>query len=111
VETVYGLGTIGQDGRWANTPSLALGVEYGVRFTNPLSSWFIEPGIGLQDQSHTSRDLPSNLNSTPIINAGRFLRADHREFIGVRWLHISNGNTTRHNRGQNQMMLMVGFSL
>lgn len=73
---------------------------------------FLDIGWGLQDASRTSRDLVSKLNSTPFVDFGIVVGQDHeRAFVGARLLHISNANTVDHNRGQNQIYLLIQLPL
>lgn len=88
--------------------SYALGVlEYGRwRF----KSVYFDLGLGLQFQNRATTDLPSYLNSTPMLGVGFVSNSQgHDLFTGVRLLHISNARTKHKNPGQNELFLMVGI--
>lgn len=71
---------------------------------------YLEAGWGLQLANRTTIDLSSRLNSTPVLGAGVILDAGTGQiYVGVRYLHISNGGTVGNNQGQNQLHLMLGY--
>lgn len=72
-------------------------------------SAFFDVGWGLQAQNRATTDVPSYINSTPIVGTGFVFHAAHADwFTGVRWLHISNAGTMHRNPGQNELFLMLG---
>jgi hypothetical protein len=71
-------------------------------------SMFVDLGVGLQWNSKLSRDISSSVNSTPVLDVGLRHGAGNRELLyGIRYMHISNANTKRPNRGQNQFLFYV----
>lgn len=71
---------------------------------------YLDAGIGLHFSSRRTRDLESIINSTPMLGAGLvFNKGPHEILLGLRYLHVSNGGTVGHNRGQNGLYLMVSF--
>lgn len=70
--------------------------------------WF-DLGWGLQFADNDSPDVDSRINSTPTMSGGLIFTVGKTEtYVGIRYLHISNGGTNKPNRGQNQFHLMVG---
>lgn len=98
---------------WSPDRTQALGALALIRFeTRPTHglSTYIEAGWGFQYADKLTIDLPSRWNSTPTLGAGIMLPLRDREiYIGIRWIHISNGGTVGNNPGQNQILGMVGF--
>ena len=67
-------------------------------------------GLGLQYASHSTVDLDSMWNTTPMGGLGVARQFGSQEFlVGVRLLHISNAGTVGHNQGQNQLFLTLGI--
>ena len=72
--------------------------------------FFVDFGAGLQVQSRKTHDLSTYINSTPVLDLGWRQHAGSNDVVyGVRYLHISNANTDRPNRGQNQLLLYVAL--
>lgn len=70
------------------------------------SSAYFDAGIGLQVQSRTSDDVPTYVNSTPILGGGAIIHTQgHDYLIGARWLHVSNARTKNPDPGQNEIFL------
>ena len=71
---------------------------------------FVDLGWGLQAQNHATDNLDSIVNSTPLLQAGATIAKGKQEFmLGARYLHISNAGTKGHNKGENQLFLLIGF--
>ena len=87
--------------------------SYGILATAkyPLS-WFPRFGshfdlsFGLVYNSITTRDLDSNLNTTPGFGIGFEYR--NIDFT-VRWYHASNGGTNGNNQGTNQIQYVLSL--
>ena len=74
--------------------------------------WFAEIGWGLQWASKSTFDLNSQFNSTPVVSGGVILPTHGNElYLGLRYLHISNGGLKKPNNGQNQIHLIAGIKL
>lgn len=72
-------------------------------------SMFFDLGMGVQYASHTTFDLDSEVNTTPILGIGALFPSGSREYtLGLRLLHISNGGTHKPNHGQNEILFMLG---
>lgn len=70
---------------------------------------FFDLGWGFQYASHPTFDLDTRINSTPILGFGALFPMGPREFLlSLRLLHISNGGTDKPNRGQNEILLIMG---
>jgi len=74
-------------------------------------SMFFDLGMGVQYGSHTTFDLDSEINTTPVLGVGAlFPVSGGREIsLGLRLLHISNGGTHKPNHGQNEILFMLGL--
>ena len=65
--------------------------------------------MGLQVQDRRSTDIPSFVNSTPVVGGGFVFHTGGKDYYtGLRLLHISNAHTQSSNAGQNQLCLMLG---
>ena len=72
--------------------------------------WYADIGIGLQYVNRRSVDLPSRLNSTPVLDLGLIIPAGRNSVtVGARFLHISNAHTVGNNQGQNELLFDVGL--
>lgn len=76
-------------------------------------SLYFDGGAGV---FYASRRVPhdgSRFNFTPQAGSGITVEIapDMRMMLGVRWHHISNANTSRHNPGQDSVMGYAGLSL
>lgn len=66
----------------------------------------LDLGWGAVYNSIRTRDLDSNLNSTPMIGVS----LDFQKYdMSVRWYHASNGGSSGNNQGTNQIQYLVGF--
>lgn len=75
----------------------------GVRF-------YSEVGWGLLVTNRISTDINNALNSTPVVGVGVVIPSRGDElFLGVRFTHISNAGTNLPNKGQNQVVLTLGW--
>lgn len=71
---------------------------------------YADVGWGLQMASRSTTELDSTLNSTPFVGLGVGIDARGSEvLLGARFIHLSNGNTTGRNIGQNQLWFTLGF--
>lgn len=76
--------------------------------TNSVRLYF-DVGWGLHYASRRTHDLESRLNSTPYLATGLLIPNKTVDWLlGARLMHISNGGTVGHNRGQNQLLLTLG---
>jgi hypothetical protein len=91
----------------------AVGIVGLARYESKAKSGFggyVEGGWGLQWASQITIDLPSQLNSTPVLGAGLILPAGKNQvYAGIRCIHISNAGLKGNNPGQNQLQLMLGL--
>jgi hypothetical protein len=111
----YGMYHSGRDGRFDPDPTLAGGFTFGYRKT-----WADEAGRGFAYQlywggiygSTPSRDLPSELNSTPgmIFSWLRPLGARNMN-ANLQYMHMSNAGFVSPNRGENFFLLTLEFKL
>jgi hypothetical protein len=97
-------------------PSYAAGgIAYARWWGKPFSrgpQFYSELGEGLQYATRPSYDLPSEINSTPILGFGVALPLIGRDWlVGVRLLHASNAGFVSPNRGQDEIFLTVAVSL
>lgn len=83
--------------------------RYHMTFARGFST-FAEIGWGLQYAEHNSVDLPSLLNSTPILGAGIIVPVTDKYEIQLtaRYFHISNAGLVGNNQGQNQIHILAG---
>ncbi|HTQ09268.1 MAG TPA: acyloxyacyl hydrolase [Fimbriimonadaceae bacterium] len=91
----------------------ALGAIWYARFRFPSRSinLFLDVGWGAQLASSESFDLGTRLNSSPMLDFGVSLRqGGHETMLGLRWLHLSNANLNKDNRGQNQVLFYLAFN-
>ncbi len=111
----YGIYHSGQDSQFQADPTFGAGFLYGYR-----KSWENQSGRGLYFDldwgflmaDKGSHDLPSDLNSTPSASIGLLKPFGWDSVnLGVQYLHISNGGTTPHNRGENFFLLTVNWLL
>ncbi|MBL8088088.1 MAG: acyloxyacyl hydrolase [Chthonomonas sp.] len=72
---------------------------------------FVEGGWGLHFSDQKSYDLDSQLSSSPTIGMGVILKERNPITITTRLMHISNAGLKGHNKGQNQLWIMLGFRL
>lgn len=71
---------------------------------------YFDLGVGLNYANHSSLDLDSKLNSTPMIGLSYgFQRGANEYLLGVRLLHISNAGTKGKNLGSNQLLFTLGM--
>lgn len=89
------------------------GIAYARWWLRPLASdprFYVDLGEGLQIATRTTYDLPSEINSTPILDLGVAFRIGHEDgLFGVRFLHISNAGFVSPNRGQDEFFLTAGI--
>ncbi|MBS1706197.1 MAG: acyloxyacyl hydrolase [Armatimonadetes bacterium] len=89
-----------------------VGILFSARYQhrmNASTDWFWEAGWGAQLANRKTHDLDSILNSTPTIGIGAVF---HQSFyVTFRLMHISNAGLSGRNKGQNQLMLMLGSKL
>jgi hypothetical protein len=72
---------------------------------------YTELGEGLQIASQPTYDLPSDMNSTPILGVGFAVPfAAHDCLFGVRLLHISNAGFVSPNRGNDELFFTAAIS-
>lgn len=70
---------------------------------------YTDLGWGLHYSSRRTHDLESRLNSTPYLAFGVLIPNKTVDWlVGARVMHISNGGTVGHNRGQNQLLVTLG---
>lgn len=88
------------------------GVSATGRYWNhiiPGTTTFFDLGWGLVYNNITSRDLDTNINSTPFLGVGAAFEVGGTEVLtGVRWYHMSNAGTGGSNQGMNQYQVWVG---
>ena len=70
-----------------------------------LGKYFAEAGWGLNLSDKTAYDTDSKINSTPTVGIGF---SDGKLQIALRLMHLRNGGTNGHNKGQNRLWIMVG---
>jgi hypothetical protein len=68
-------------------------------------SFYAEAGWGLSIADKSAYDTDSKLNSTPTVGIGY---SAGKIQVALRLMHLSNGGTNGHNKGQNRLWLMVG---
>jgi len=67
---------------------------------------YFDLGWGFQMADTATRDLPSELNSTPWAGTGiMFPVGKYEGMVGLRFVHISNAGTVKPNRGQDELFL------
>lgn len=67
---------------------------------------YFDLGFGAQVQDHIGKDLPSFINTTPMLGFGwKGVDGPQNWMLGVRFLHISNAGTHKKNAGQNQLLI------
>jgi hypothetical protein len=72
-------------------------------------AFYADFGWGLQAATRPTFDLPSDFNSTPMVDIGTAVPAGREQvLLGVRFLHISNAGLATPNRGQDELFLMAG---
>lgn len=72
--------------------------------------FYFDAGWGFTFVSDLSIDLDTHINSTPVVDFGAILNRNGASWqVGIRLFHISNGGTNKPNRGQNQVMFMIGM--
>lgn len=103
----------GAQGRPPNRTYALGGLAYS-RWRWPLDKMgngvYADIGWGFQLADHPTLDLDSQFNSTPFLTFGGTFKYGEREFmVGLRYLHISNANLKGRNRGENELLLSVGF--
>ena len=107
VERNYGDGFFTSVTRESPREMTSIGAMYGARYR--FGRTFVEGSWGIQYSGRTSIDTDSHWNSTPTIGVG--YKPDGKTQITLRLLHISNGGTKGHNKGQNRLTIMFGFLL
>jgi hypothetical protein len=71
---------------------------------------YFDLGVGLYYANHSTLDLDSKLNSTPMIGLSfGFNRGNIEYLLGARLLHISNAGTKGKNLGSNQLLFTFGI--
>jgi hypothetical protein len=63
-------------------------------------------GFGLVYNSFTTRDLDTQLNTTPNVGVGA---SWGRYDFTIRWYHASNGGTSGNNQGTNQIQYLLSY--
>lgn len=93
----------------SNGAGIALSARYPVGTIQGFR-FFVEPGFGFLYIQRGTHDLPSRVNSTPMVGLSAVLPvpSDHIR-VTLRLFHASNGGTLKTNPGQNQAWLMVGY--
>jgi hypothetical protein len=108
-------GSYSGQGPNGNLPSQYDGLGYllGARYTWGLKGGYKLYGdlaVGLLYVSERTADLPSRLNSTPVLDFGLIIpNRSNPVTVGFRFLHISNGGAVPPNAGQNQLFLDLGI--
>lgn len=77
----------------------------------PITRWqrgdlYVSAGWGLVYNSIRTRDLDSNVNSTPSLGLGW---ESDGPFIEARWFHMSNAGFAGNNQGLNQVQFLAGW--
>lgn len=89
-----------------------IGVMNYVRWSlgnNHRAHAFLDVGMGLHLSSKRTYDLDSRLSSTPFLGVGLAVPRGKQELtVTLRFVHISNANTTAKNYGQNQLWASLG---
>jgi hypothetical protein len=107
--------TVGNGHRSSVNDSDTLGFLYYGRWFSRTSMErprpFFDFGWGFQYADRPTRDLPSEINSTPFGDLGLAFPCGKQQIMAsVRYLHISNAGFVAPNRGQNQIFLMATYS-
>ena len=112
VETLYVMGHQGNDLRYGETHTLALGAMYGMRVDiGPRQRYFAEYSFGTQFDTVRSHGLPSEFNVTPTFLFGTVIPGKRPVEIGVTFTHISNMYTQRPNFGLDLAQVLVGVKV
>jgi hypothetical protein len=70
----------------------------------------VDLGEGLQYATRPTYDLPSEINSTPILDLGTAVHIGRQDALfGIRFLHISNAGFVSPNRGQDEFFITAGI--
>ncbi len=91
------------------------GVLVSGRYEFPLrdksTKGFWEAGWGLHLSDEGTYDLDSVINSSPTVGVGIKWLEKRPITLTARLMHISNAGSVGRNKGQNQLWIMLGFSL
>jgi len=89
------------------------GLAFARWWVRPLRfvSFYADLGWGFQVATQPTYDLPSDINSTPMLDLGTALPMGKSQqlLLGFRFLHISNAGFVTPNRGQDEFFFTAGI--